>query len=42
MFLGSDAPSGSTCPTACEPEDPCPVGGYDPAEDGLRVIELVD
>jgi Flp pilus assembly protein TadG len=38
MFVGSEAPSGAKCPTATDPNAPCPVGGY--TDLGFKVIRL--
>ncbi len=40
MFIGSEAPGGAKCPTATNPNAPCPIGGYDATNNGLRVIQL--
>jgi Flp pilus assembly protein TadG len=38
MFVGSEAPSAAKCPTATNPNAPCPVGGY--TQYGFKVIQL--
>jgi hypothetical protein len=36
MFLRAGAPPGAKCPTASDPDAPCPVGAYDP--DGFGTV----
>jgi Flp pilus assembly protein TadG len=38
MFISSDAPNAAKCPTATDPNAPCPVGGY--SQLGFKVIQL--
>jgi hypothetical protein len=38
MFISSDAPSGAKCPTASDPNAPCPIGAY--SQLGFKVIQL--
>lgn len=39
MFIGSRAPSAAICPTASDPNAPCPVGAYDPY--GFKVVQFI-
>jgi len=38
MFIGSQAPNGAICPTASNPNAPCPIGAYNQL--GFKVITL--
>jgi hypothetical protein len=38
MFVGSQAPDHATCPTASNPNAPCPIGAY--SQLGFKVITL--
>jgi Flp pilus assembly protein TadG len=38
MFVGSQAPNGAKCPTATDPNAPCPIGAYNQL--GFKVISL--
>jgi hypothetical protein len=38
MFVGSQAPNAAKCPTASDPNAPCPVGAYNQL--GFKVIQL--
>ncbi len=40
MFVSSETPGASKCPTATNPNAPCPIGAYDPTHNGLKVIQL--
>jgi hypothetical protein len=39
MFVHSGAPSSAACPTASDPNAPCPFGAYDP--DGFYTVKLI-
>ena len=38
MFVGSQAPDNAKCPTASDPNAPCPIGAYNQL--GFKVITL--
>lgn len=40
MFIGSQAPSKAICPTASDPNAPCPFGAYNAY--GLKVVKLAE
>jgi hypothetical protein len=39
MFVRSGAPSSAVCPTASDPNAPCPFGAFDP--DGFATVKLI-
>ena len=39
MFISSDAPNAAKCPTASDPNAPCPIGAYNQL--GFKVIQFV-